>query len=264
MQVSVSPKTRRIALTSRGRCEHGRGPNRLWGIAACWALTLACGSGAIQGPRSEGAVTTDTTTTTTQASSSTTTISSRSSSSSSRPTTSTTAATTTTKPADDKYKWTLPVGPRTPSINEDLLYPKIQQGDCDDAQTFLDQNWHSLGSPRTVLLYQAGVLFCAGRNQDARRFFEQADRYGWVGLDFPPIDCLMYQAAASVVRQQPPEDFACPSGRRPPWPPYDPDVPRDDPRTPENESSVTSTTTTTASTTTTTASTTTSTTEATR
>jgi len=143
---------------------------------------------------------------------------------------------------EDTYTWGLPVGDETISINEDVLYRIIRRGDCKEAQAFLDENWRSLLSPRAVLLYQAGVLFCAGEAEAAGGFFEQAEtEFGWAGVSSPYLDCNIYQAAASVLRQQPPTNFPCAKGTAPKWP-SNPGEPRDDPRTPEDETTATSTT----------------------
>jgi hypothetical protein len=143
---------------------------------------------------------------------------------------------------DDEFAWGLPVGDESPSVTEHPLYVTIQRGDCAGAQQFLDENYSLLRSPRAVLLYQAAIDFCAGREPDARAHFEQAATYGWEGIAQPYTDCNVRRAAASVLEQAPPASFPCPAGPGPTWPPdASPDAPKDDPRTAVDESAVTTT-----------------------
>ena len=57
-----------------------------------------------------------------------------------------------------------------------------------------DEHWRSLGGPRAVLLYQAGIFFCSGRAEDGRRFFDQADR------DFLDLDGVLQRSQLLVER----------------------------------------------------------------
>jgi hypothetical protein len=171
------------------------------------------------------------------------------------------SGTTDTTEDEDEFSWNLPVGDTSISINEALLYIDLREKSCAEAQAFLDENWRSLLSPRSVLLYQAAVHFCAGRIRDGKGVFRQAEqRFGWNGVDQPVLDCNVYKAARSVVDQRPQESISCPAGEKPKWP-GEPGGPRDDPRTPEDESQETTTssseTTTSSDTTTSTSSTTT-------
>ena len=52
----------------------------------------------------------------------------------------------------------MPSGPRTPAdVVEDDVYLPLQAGDCGQARTVLDAVWQDLKSPRSVLLYEAGI-----------------------------------------------------------------------------------------------------------
>lgn len=209
-------------------------PFRAIGRAVIWLsflLATACGSGAVTPPTG-----TTVTTSPTGAATPTSTIN-PTPSESPRPSPTRKPSPTRTGSEKDEYSWGLPVGDVTVTLNEDVLYRIVQRGACKEAQSYLDGSWNTLQSPRTVLLYQAGVDLCAGRREPARRFFEQAERtYGWAGVDYPYLDCNVYQRAASVLRQRAPTDFPCLGGPKPPWPPGPLGAPRDDPRTPVDES----------------------------
>jgi hypothetical protein len=172
-----------------------------------------------------------------------------------------TGSDTTTTKGGTRYGWFLPEGPDSPSFPEDNVYTALKARACAEAQAILDDQWSSMTSPRNVLLYQAGVHLCGGRESAGRAMFDRASRYGWAmnrGSDGSgEVDCATYQAVRSVLEQQAPESFPCAEGRPPRWPD---DTDRADPRTDTTTTTTTPTGTTTTTTTTTTRTTTTTTT----
>ncbi len=133
--------------------------------------------------------------------------------------------------AEDEYGWDLPFGDVTVSNNNDVLYRIIDSGACDRAQTYLDEQWRTLLTPRAALLYQAASDLCRGDVESARHSFERAGSdYGWAGVLRPYLDCNVYQAAQSVFEQQPPSAFVCEDGLAPAWPTGVPEADRVDPR----------------------------------
>ncbi|WP_091375293.1 hypothetical protein [Actinokineospora alba] len=154
-----------------------------------------------------------------------------------------------------QFGWNLPTGPKTTSTNEDILYRTLLRGQCAQAKADLDRLWWTLLSPRNVLLYQAAVDLCAGRQSAARVMYDKAARIGFMvsDPDFKTVDCLTYKAVRSVVKQEPQDRIDCVVGQVPGWPPglYNREG-KDDPRTPRNEATDSPTETTTPSTTATT------------
>ena len=127
------------------------------------------------------------------------------------------------QPQPKRYGWGLPIGDVSPNFNEQRVYLALRDGDCAGAQSTLDQDhaWQGFASPRNVLLAQAAIEFCEGDTSGGTELFNRANGYGWAGL--LPGDgknhaaCEYYRSAASLVRQRPRSEFACPTGEPPQW-----------------------------------------------
>lgn len=143
---------------------------------------------------------------------------------------------------EDLFSWGLPSGPPTPAdTREDDVYIPLSQGQCEEAQTRLEAWWPELDSPRTVLLYQAGIDMCGGDAAGAADWFAGAEAYGWAGVNREffvvdsqgadagtfAYDCEVYRSLSSVLAQMARESVECPGGEAPPW---DTDFGRLDPR----------------------------------
>ncbi|WP_146771934.1 hypothetical protein [Lentzea atacamensis] len=205
------------------------------------ALVLAgCGSGALSGPGDTFVETTTTTTETTQ-----------------ETTTTTPPKKTTTTTPKRQYGWNLPSGPRSPTTNEDVIYTRLVEKACDQAQQELDRTWSGLQTPRNAPLYQAAVDLCGGKASAARSMFAKAAKLGLAMHQgdggSAECDCAVLKAVRSVLDQVPQDSVRCTPGTPPRWPTNDPFA-KDDPRTDVVEGRTTTTTKTTTSTTTTTSS----------
>ena len=138
--------------------------------------------------------------------------------------------------------FSLPSGPRTPAdVVEDDVYVPLQAGDCGQARTVLDAVWQDLKSPRSVLLYEAGISMCQGDTDDATTWLDGAAAYGWAGMDAEffvvdadgqaagtyPYDCELYRSVVGVLQLVARDTVTCESGVPPAWPE---EFPRQDPR----------------------------------
>ncbi len=136
----------------------------------------------------------------------------------------------------------LPGGPRTPAdVVEDDVYVPLQAGDCGEARSTLDTVWQDLKSPRSVLLYEAGVSLCAGDRDASGRWLDGAAAYGLGGMDREffvldadgqdagtyRYDCELYKSLVGALRLVSRDGVTCESGEAPAWPEVDP---RQDPR----------------------------------
>jgi hypothetical protein len=209
------------------------------------ALVLAgCGSGALSGPGDTFAETTTTTAETSQTTQETNT------------TTAPPKKTTTTTPKR-QYGWNLPSGPRSPTTNEDVIYTRLVEKACDQAQQELDRTWSGLQTPRNAPLYQAAVDLCRGKTAAARSMFARAAKLGLamfpVKTSSEECDCAVLKAVRSVLDQVPQDSVRCTTGTPPGWPTTDSSA-KDDPRTDVVEGKTTTTTKTTTGTTTATSS----------
>lgn len=80
--------------------------------------------------------------------------------------------------------FSLPQGPLTPAdVREDDVYVPLAAGDCAGARTALTTYWRDLDSPRSVLLYEAGVSLCRQDRGAATSWFAEAGSNGWSGID---------------------------------------------------------------------------------
>jgi hypothetical protein len=190
------------------------------GAVACVLVLLlaACGSGAFTAPGEED------------------------DSDGSSPTTSATKAEDDGENGTDFSIFSLPGGPRTPAdVVEDDVYVPLQAGDCGEARSTLDTVWQDLKSPRSVLLYEAGVSLCAGDRDAAGRWLDGAAAYGLGGMDREffvldadgqdagtyRYDCELYKSLVGALRLVSRDGVTCESGEAPAWPEVDP---RQDPR----------------------------------
>lgn len=138
--------------------------------------------------------------------------------------------------------FSLPSGPRTPAdVVEDDVYIPLHTGRCAEARSTLDAVWQALKSPRSVLLYEAGVSMCHGDTDGAAIWLEDAAAYGWAGMDTEFLvvdrdgqdvgtyryDCELYRSLVGVLELVSRDSVTCPSGEPPPWPD---DFLRQDPR----------------------------------
>jgi hypothetical protein len=138
--------------------------------------------------------------------------------------------------------FSLPSGPRTPAdVVEDDIYIPLQTGDCTEARTVLDAVWQALKSPRSVLLYEAGVSMCQGDTDGAATWLDGAAAYGWAGIDAEffvldadgqdagtyRYDCELYRSIVGVLELVSRDSVSCESGVPPAWPE---EFPRQDPR----------------------------------
>jgi hypothetical protein len=136
----------------------------------------------------------------------------------------------------------LPSGPRTPAdVVEDDVYVPLQEGDCGEARSTLDAVWQAMKSPRSVLLYEAGVSLCAGDRDASRKWLDGAAAYGLGGMDTEffvlnadgqdvgtyRYDCELYKSLVGALGLVSRDGVTCESGEAPAWPEVDP---RQDPR----------------------------------
>ena len=116
-----------------------------------------------------------------------------------------------------------------------MLYRRLLQKACDDAQAELDRTWSGLTTPRNAPLYQAAIDLCEGDAAGARSMLGKATALGLQVHQGPggsaECDCAVLKAVRSVVAQ---ESVRCTPGTPPRWPTDDPFA-KDDPRTDEVE-----------------------------
>lgn len=203
-------------------------------LLALTSVLAGCGSGALSGPTDTFLETTTTSQTT-----------------ETRETTTTTPAKKTTTTTKRLYGWYLPAGPTSPTTNEDVIYRRLVDKACGDAQRELDRTWSGLQTPRNAPLYQAAVDLCSGKSAAARSMFARAAELGLAMHQgdggSAACDCAVLKAVRSVLDQVPPDSVRCTPGTPPHWPTGDSSK-RDDPRTDVVEGTTTTTTTTTVTT----------------
>ncbi|WP_194288428.1 hypothetical protein [Ornithinicoccus halotolerans] len=130
------------------------------------------------------------------------------------------------------FSFGLPEGPSSiAGIPVDDVYIPLAAGRCAQAQTDLDLRWEDFESPRTVLLYQAGISLCLGDEAAARDWLARAGELGWsgVGREVPVVndagvqtgtfryDCELYRSLVHVLARVPRDSVSCPDGEAPPW-----------------------------------------------
>jgi hypothetical protein len=137
-------------------------------------------------------------------------------------------------PAPVTYGYSLPEGDTSNADDNGVMYSRLAQNRCADAQAYLDQVWAGgFQSPEEVLMFQVGTSMCAGDAATAAAQFDRGERlYGWTGLaGFGRNLCNIYRAYLSYRDQRPQEDISCPGGSLEYWPGWPEPQPRDDPRT---------------------------------
>jgi hypothetical protein len=117
-------------------------------------------------------------------------------------------------PSEVEYPWTLPPTDSSLSLNDSIAYLRLARGDCDAAATQLTDEWYGFASPRSLLVFAAGVELCRGDRAKARRWFDRSEREypdGGLRADGSP-PCDMYKSVASVLTSRPRESVTCPVG----------------------------------------------------
>jgi hypothetical protein len=115
------------------------------------------------------------------------------------------------------YGWTLPISDVSSTGSLDGEIYEALRGSCGKGEQALWERWSRSLSPRDVLLFEAGVHLCRGNIDQARNYYDRAQKeYGWSGLAPPgAARCDLYQSVASVLEKAPRGTFTCLDGASP-------------------------------------------------